>query len=390
MGGRDTGGMSTFLRGLAGALGQAGHRVDIFTRAGATEKEETIVLAPGVRLIIINDGQGSLAKENIYPRCRLIARAVEDFTARKKCCYDLLFSHYWLSGCVGRVLQESVRVPHLIMFHTLGRAKNECCPAEKEPLRRLAEEERLARRCDLVVVAARLEEERVVSYFALPEEKLARITCGFDCSLFKPCGRREARHQLGWPAEEEEKIILSAGRIEPVKDLDLLLEASALLPAEDNFSLRIAGGDEHSRARVARLKEKAAALGLGGKVFFEGIVDHEKMPLYYSAASLTALTSCYESFGLAALESIACGTPVVGGYTGALPELVGKEREAGRFGYLVESRRPDKWAAKMRAVFLGGNAPAAEEIEEHLAPFSWEEAARLLVEKCRAGLPDRL
>lgn len=350
-----------------------------------------IDLAPGVRLVKVDDGLGSMAKEKVYPHCRHIARAAEDFIGRGKNRYDLLFSHYWLSGCVGRFLRESLGAPHLIMFHTLGRAKNELCPDENEPPLRLVEEEKLARECDLVIVASQLEEERLVSYFDLPAEKIARITCGVDRRLFRPRGRKEARRQLGWPAEEETKIILAVGRIEPVKGFDLLLEACALLPAEDNFILCIVGGDEYSRARVARLKEKAAALGLGGKVIFKGIVDHERLPIYYSAASLTAITSCYESFGLVALESAACGTPVVGGYTGALPEIIMDQgKEEGLFGYLVESHSPAQWAGKIRAAYLQVNVPTAKEIENKLTVFSWQEAARRLIEQCRNGLLHRL
>jgi len=373
-GARDTGGMSTYLRGLAGALGQAGHRVDIFTRAAAPGPEEIRAISPNVRLVQPDDGLGPLNKEEIYPHCPAIADSIDAFRIRAKITYQVIFSHYWLSGCVGRILQQRWKTPHLVMFHTLGRAKNEACSAENEPRLRLEEEEKLASESDRIIVAAEQEKIKILGYYDLPEERVKVIPCGIDRDLFRPLDRAEAKRQLGF---DREKIILFVGRIEPVKGLDLLIRAVAKLPADDNYRLIIVGGDERSSALIAKLTKIAFETGIAGKITFQGLVEHEQLPLYYNAADVTAVTSYYESFGLASLESIACGTPVVAGPVGILPELI-TSVDKGRLGYLVKGRSPESWAATIHQALTRPEVIRAEEIDRKLASFSWTEAAARL------------
>ena len=379
----DTGGMSTYLRGLAEALGAAGHRVDLFTRAAGGE-QGVRELFPGVRLVLLEDGLGPLAKEEIYPHTPAIAAAAGRFFREEDSGYDLLFSHYWLSGCVGRALQKEWHVPHFIMFHTMGRAKNEACPAEKEPALRIAEEEELARSADLVITAAEQEQERVRAYYGLPPEKTALIGCGIDRGLFRPLYRREAKERV-LPGYSSGKVIFSAGRIEPVKGFDLLIRAAGLFPPEDSFTLLIAGGDRQSRARVVCLKEQAAELGISDRLIFTGLVDHGLLPVYYSAADVTVIPSHYESFGLVALESIACGTPVAAGPTGVLPELFSPEN-CSPLGCLVSGREPETWAAKIRELLIRPGPIKREDINRGLAPYNWPEAAGRLVSLARRRL----
>ena len=333
-------------------------------------------MSPNVRLISIDDGRGSLAKNEIYPYRSEIAVAIDRFCSLEKPAYQAIFSHYWISGSVGKHLQEAWNIPHLVMFHTLGRAKNEACSSEDEPDLRIAEEERLARECDLIIAAARSEKERLLTYYGLPPEKVAVIPCGIDRSLFRPLEREKTKKKLGG-APGDEKIILSAGRIEPVKGLDLLIRAAAFLSAEDNFKLLIAGGDQQSIPQIANLKETAAELGIAGIVNFPGLVDHVRLPDYYNAANVTVLPSYYESFGLVALESIACGTPIVAGPVGIVPELL-TEDPAHRLGYLVTGRHPDQWAAAIREALLRSEPINQNDIDAALAPFSWPVIAQKL------------
>ncbi len=378
-GSKDTGGMSTYLLGLSGALGEEGHRVDLFTRVAEPDDQAIESIAPNVRLLRPDDGLGNLRKEEQYPHCKRIATAIDQFCRREGTTYDLIFSHYWISGCVGDILGKKWSVPHLVMFHTLGWAKNETCPGENEPYERLQEEERLAVTCDLVITAAEQEKESLLDYYGLSPEKVKNISCGVNRSLFKPLDRGAARRRA---ATSGEKIILTAGRIEPVKGLDLLIEAAALLPEEDNYRLYIAGGDEQSREQVVRLKETAAALGLAGKADFKGVIEHNLLPLYYNAAAVTVLPSHYESLGLVALESIACGTPVVAGPVGILPELINPHKPEA-VGRLIGDRRPERWAAAIREMLIRPGPIDAARIEETLSDFSWLAAARKLVRLCR-------
>ena len=373
MGGKDTGGMSGYLLGLSAALGNLGHQVDLYTRAQHIGGGSIHSLSANVRLITVDDGLGPLDKKEIYPHCESIAQTVLKFIQAEQVSYDLIFSHYWLSGCVGRYISAAFNLPHHIMFHTLGRAKNEYCPSENEPQQRLAEEEALAKEADLVVTAALLEKDRLLHYYGLCPGKIAVVTCGVDRNLFSPGDCKEAREKLGFGPE---KIILSVGRIEPVKGFKLLVDAAALLPGEDNYRVVIVGGDSSSRAGIAALKEKIAEAGLAGRVTFTGIVEHHLLPAYYRAADLTVIASSYESFGMVALESLSCGTPLVGGTTGVMPELAGSPAALSPVTVtMVGSREPSAWAAAVRNAYLLKNPLSADRINNLLAPYNWPDAA---------------
>ena len=374
-GSKDTGGMSIYLRGLSLALGSRGHRVDLYTRKAGSAEDTVQQVGPGVRLICPGDALGELDKNRLYAHCPAVAESIDRFMLREQLEYDVIFSHYWLSGVAGTILKQRRQVPHVIMFHTLGRAKNESCPGENEPQLRLEKEAELARDCDLIVAAAGLEKKRLQEYYSLSFDKVAIVPSGIDRSSFypyEPKERLEAKIEAG--SSKAAKTILAVGRLEPVKGFELLLEAVSLLPAEDNYEVVIIGGEGKNEARLASLQEKARALGLGGRVSFKGVIEHERLPLYYNAADITVIPSYYESFGLAALESVACGTPVAGSPVGVLPELVGGNCA---FGVLVEGRDPAAWAAAIRRV-SGLKPISGKALEDALAPYSWPEAASRL------------
>lgn len=363
--------MSTYLRGFAEALGEKGHRVDIYTRAGEAGGDQVIQLASRVRLIEIDDGKGLLTKLQIYPHRVAIAAAIESFRLKEDINYDLIFSHYWISGMVGQLLQKGWRCHHLIMFHTLGRIKNETCSGEQEPSLRLEGEEELARSCDRVAVASNLERENVIACFDLPGEKILLIPAGIDRNLFRPLDKIMAKKEIGHAGR---KIILAVGRIEPVKGFDLLIEAAGRLKDQEKLAILLIGGDEESAVLVKQLQARAAKAGLAGKVIFKGTIAHDNLPLYYSAADLTVIPSFYESFGLVALESLACGTPLVSGPVGVVPELISAGGH-NRLGYCLADRDPVGWAAAIEQLLTNPAQPSKQDINRALMPFSWPAVA---------------
>lgn len=372
-GSKDTGGMSTYLRGFSAALGEKGHRVDLFTRSYEGREERVLQVGPNVRLICPPDGLGFLEKDQLHPHCPAVADSIDRFCRREKMGYDCIFSHYWISGVIGDILQARWDIPHLLMFHTLGRAKNESCPGENESSLRIETEAELARSSHLLVAAAESEKKRLLQYYGLAPENVVLIPGGVERSSFypfEPKAALQAKLKVGGGANS--KMVLSVGRIEPVKGLDLILKAAALLPAEENLELFIVGGDDQSSTLIAALKEEAYRLGLGGIVRFAGVVEHDLLPYYYNAADTTVLASHYESFGLVALESIACGTPVVASPVGVVPELTGGNSS---FGEVVEQRDPARWAAAIGRALTGSKPLPRAELEAVLAPFSWPEAA---------------
>jgi len=380
-GSKDTGGMSTYLRGLSGALGEMGHEVDLFTRVTGPDEAEVKTLSPGVRLVSVDDGAGPLSKNELYPHLPAMVDAIKKFCRTENISFDLIFSNYWLSGCVGRELSKSWQVPHLVMFHTLGRAKNEACREESEPGLRLAEEEKLACSSDQIIVAAPLEKERIINYYSLRKDNVKVIPCGVDRQLFHPLSRPAAKEETGLTGN---KVILAIGRIEPVKGYELLIRAAVLLPAEDKVKVVIVGGDVKSEIQVAHLKELAADLGISNRIIFSGLVEHQKLPLYYNAADVTVIPSYYESFGLVALESLACGTPLVAGSTGIFPELLKpytkktaelltKKKSP---GILLENRISSAWAEAIRICYIHHSTPLDPSvINDILATYNWRTAA---------------
>lgn len=370
MGTKNTGGMSAYLLGLSSALAAEGHQVDLFTRSNR-RVEAVHTLGRRVRLFELNDRLGPLAKEEIYPERAKITAALLSLFRRRNLRYSVIFSHYWLSGLAGAEAAAVLNLPHLIMFHTLGRAKMESCPAEQEPAQRLTAEETLAQQSSLVAVASLSEKERLLNYYNLPAEKVILLPAGFNRHLFRPCDRRTARCKLRWPARE--KVILAVGRLEPLKGYDLLIQALARLSLPDQWRLVIVGGDGAEARRLSALRNLAADCRIKKRVSFTGPVPHRLLPLYYSAADLTAITSTYESFGLVALESLACGTPLVAGSVGVIPELAAACPETAAVT-VVNQREPAAWADAISNYFQ--NRPAGQgQYEDLLAPYSWPYSA---------------
>lgn len=374
-GGKDTGGMSTYLRELAAAMGEQGHRVDLFTRVPRGWKgEQSVNVSPGARLVHIEAGSGNVTKSGLYCCIDEFSANLDRFTAEDSLCYDLICSHYWLSGCAGRILERRWNVPQVIMFHTLGALKNATGSGESEPPLRLREEKKLARECRLVIAPTAREKEALARRYGAPRGKIRVIPCGVNTGLFRPLDRGDARARLGLAAE---KLILHVGRIEPVKGADLAIEALARLP--DDISLLIVGGDDNSRPAVRKLGKLARKLGAGGRVRFQGLVEYERLPLYYSAADVTVISSYYESFGLVALESLSCGTPVVSTDVGGMRDFI----RPGETGYLLGERSPEMLTSLIELCLRGKEIISPPDIRRSVTGLAWPRVARLVEAACR-------
>ncbi len=386
LGTKDTGGMSTYLLGLTKALGLSGHMVDIYTRAVAGTNHHVTEVSTNVRLISINDGLGPLCKYELADHAHPLAEIIEDFSQQNNLHYDLLFSHYWISGLVGQQLQTKWQLPHLLMFHTLGRAKNELCPGEKEPLERLEAEEKLAFGTDLLIVASQSERERLINYYSLDPDRVQVIPVGIDRNLFRPLDRSFSKEKIGLGTE---KIILSVGRLEPVKGFELLLAATALIDQTLEYKVVIVGGDDQSNDLEEDLKKTADRLKLTDRIVFAGRAAYEVLPYYYNSAAVTVIPSFYESFGLVVLESLACNTPVVAGPVGVIPELAeisGSESHI----LVVPERNPVLWADLIREAITTEPIIAGAAADHLLKKFSWTFAAECFTDICHSLIENRL
>lgn len=384
LGTRDTGGMSVYVRELAGELGRRGHRVDVFTRRPRPGAPGVVPGGPNFRLVHLGGGEeGSQGKLGLHPHLPAFLEALEAFRAAQGAQYDLLHSHYWLSGCLGAAAARRWGVPHVVMFHTWGASKNRAGCGEDEPALRLEAERELAGSCDRVVApTARERDELVRSGGALPD-RVAVIPCGVDLERFRPRDRAESRRCLG--LDTGGPVLLYVGRFAPVKGPDRLLEALALLGPRPGLRLVLVGGDGAESPAFRALEERARALGLAGSVRFRGRVDQGVIPAYYSAADLLVVPSHYESFGLATLEALACGTPVAATRVGAAEDVLNPWVNG-----LFLDPEPAAMARRLDAALsraLSGAWPR-DGVRASVAAYSWPRVAEAVLAMYREVLSE--
>jgi D-inositol-3-phosphate glycosyltransferase len=376
LGTKDTGGMSVYIRELAREMGRRGHLVDIYTRFHGSSCDRIVDLSANVRLVHLGAGDGEgVNKTGLFPYLEDFFRELEASRSSEALRYDLVHSHYWLSGRVGRWAQERWGVPHMLMFHTLGAVKNALFRRQVEPELRISTEKHLAARCDRILAASEQEREQLVRFYGVPLEAVGVVPCGVDLDRFRPVGKARARVKLGLAPDES--VLLYVGRFAALKGIDRLLEAAALLTRNRDLRLMIVGGDGEQTPESRELTSLSMRLGILDRVIFAGRVDHEDMPLYYSAADVLALPSHCESFGLVALESLACGTPVVTTPVGAMEKII-RQEETGR---VVQDASPTALAEALDAFLPGSRALPAEEIRASILDWSWSGAASAVIDE---------
>jgi D-inositol-3-phosphate glycosyltransferase len=339
LGGREAGGMNVYVLELSRELARLGYQVDIFTRLdGDLPRVEPI--APGLRLIRIEAGPPApIEKEEIVRHLPGFLRNLRAFACDAPR-YDLIHSHYWQSGWAGTLLARELRVPHVVMFHTLGEVKNRARFGEAEPRLRIRHERTIARRATAIVTASDHERQLLERYYGADPARMHTVPCGIDLELFRPLPRAEARARLGLPADRP--VLLWVGRLEKLKGVEILIDAVAGLERRDALLLLV-GGDDRAAPLRRDLEAQARALGIADRIRFEGAVDHAQLPAYYAAADVCVVPSFYESFGLVAVEAMACGTPVVASRVGGLVSTV----IDGVTGYLIPWRCPEPFAEKL-------------------------------------------
>ncbi len=384
LGARDTGGMSVYIRELARELGKQGHLVDVFTRVHDPGDSQVYGLGQNARLIHLSAGEDEeIHKLAVYPYLPDFACNLEDFREHYDLRYDLVFSHYWLSAWVGEYLKQWWNVPHITMFHTLGAVKNALGIGEDEPELRIETERDLAHNCHHIIVPTEKEKEDLIRHYGASPERIGVVPCGVNLELFQPVDKETARQQLGFA---DDKIILFVGRIEPLKGIDQLLRAIPYLPDTQELRLVIIGGDEHSQYEIERLQNLSGDLHIEDSVTFLGSIKQEQMPYFYSAADVCVVPSYYESFGLVALESLACGTPVVATDVGDLKNII----RQGETGYVVTDNTPRHLADKI-ALLLARPSPDTEStlsIRASVSRFGWPSIAEAIIRECRMVLAD--
>jgi D-inositol-3-phosphate glycosyltransferase len=369
---RDAGGMNVYVRQLSRELSRAGIQVDVFTRWVNSGDPPIEPLGEHARLIRIQAGPlTSLPTSALLPHTTEFAARVKNFARRTGRAYDLVHSHYWLSGVAGLTLAAAWDVPHVTMFHTLELLKSERLggpsPLTPEGARRAEYEALIARSADAVTAATAHERDRLRRLYDLQASRVRVLPCGVDLRTFTPAGpaeRAAARAGLGLGLAP---VLLSVGRLDPIKGTDLLLESLARMRA--TATLVLVGGDPSGDPELERLRARAADLGLADRIRLPGAAPQEDLPRYYHAADALVVASRYESFGLVAVEALACGTPVVAANVGGLPSIV----RDGENGVLVPARTSDAFAAALDTLLA--DMPLLERLRAAARPsverFDW-------------------
>jgi D-inositol-3-phosphate glycosyltransferase len=327
LGGKDTGGMNVYVRELTRALGRRGIGVDVFTRSQDEHVPHVVHdLGYGNRVVHVPAGpeqpQLKIALAGFVPE---FTEGIQRFVAQEGTRYDLIHSHYWLSALAAKPLRTAWRVPVVHMFHTLGIMKARLEGAPEDPLRVEAEADVLTW-VDRVVAATPAERAQLQWLHNADVRKVVVIPPGVDLETFHPIPAARAKAQIG--LEPKARMLLYVGRIERLKGIETLLRAGALLRSHGGINsesacIMVIGGDPDTPGdEMARLQALREELGVTDVVTFVGKKSQESLPYYYSAADVVVVPSHYESFGLVALEAMACGMPVVASGVGGLLYLV--------------------------------------------------------------------
>jgi len=365
------GGMNAYILGLGQELARRGIEVDCFTRIQDEKTPTTVPVSPGMRMISLPAGPPiPLSPPSLIPYLAEFQIGMEAFREIEGKEYDLLHAHYYLSGRVGLRLRENWQIPLLFMFHTIAFLKDGTARQgeEKEPLSRHQIEREMADGADLIIASNPHEENSIRSFFQVPADRVAVVPCGVDTALFRPLDQEKARRELGLPFG---KILLFVGRIEPIKGIDLLLQAMAELRSSPDLpsgpfpNLILVGGAEGMDA----LKALAKRWGLDPWLLFLGSKPHRSMPLYYAACDALVIPSRYESFGIVALEAAACGRPVIATRAGGLPFAV----SPGKTSLMVPENDPASFALAIRRILTAeGLAKSLGQAGREWAEgFSW-------------------
>ena len=381
LGGRDSGGMNVYVRELARELGRRGTQVDVFTRWRERDDPRIQSLGENARVIHIPSGpMGYWPKMDVYEHLDEFTTKLQEHVAAEGTRYDLIHSHYWLSAEVARTLAPLWRIPRIQMFHTLGLVKREVMDEDidGESDVRVSIEKRAVRESAAVTAASEIEVSELVDLYGADTSKLHIIPCGVDPNVFRPMRQADAREVLG--RDQCERIILFVGRIEQIKGIDVLLRALGLLffrhpELRSDVCLLVVGGaldpgdDSPEIEKIEALRSLVHQHRMEANVSFVGSMDQQRLALFYAAADVCAVPSLTESFGLVALEAMACGTPVVGTRVGGLQTLI----EHGQSGLLVPAGDYQALAESIAQVLTDPRlrmhlAHGARERAEH---FSW-------------------
>jgi len=377
----DAGGMNVYVVEVARRLAQRGIEVDIFTRATGSALDPVVRVEDGVSVRHIHAGPFEGLTKNELPSqlCVFAREVLRAEAAHPIGHYDAVHSHYWLSGQVGALARDRWGVPLVHSMHTMARVKNDALATDDipEPEARIIGEDQVVGAADMLIANTDVEAKQLINLYDADPGRVEVVHPGVDLATFRPMDRVAVRRELGLP--EDALVLMFAGRIQPLKAPDVLLRAVAVLlerapGLRSRVVVPVVGGPSGTGLeRPTALAGLAQHLGIDDVVRFVPPVSQPELARWYAAATLVAVPSYNESFGLVAVEAQACGTPVLAAAVGGLTTVV----RDGVSGVLIDDHDPASWAAALQRVVdhpvLLGRLRAGS--VEHAREFSWEATA---------------
>jgi D-inositol-3-phosphate glycosyltransferase len=375
----DAGGMNVYLRDLGTAMAESGIEVVAFTRRSDEPTPEVVEVVPGYRVVHITAGPPvQMPIRDLYGLVGDFADSTLAWIDQNGEAFDVIHSHYWLSGWAGVLLKEKLNLPLANSFHTLGRVKDLTRRSDErrsEVIRTITEEEVIAR-SDCVVASTPFEFEDLVEHYSADPARLCTSPPGIRHDVFHPGDQEAARM---WTGLDRGPVILFAGRIQPLKGLDVAIEALAMMRTRQARLVVIGGpSGTEGEAEMQRLTKLACDLGVPGRITFIPPLPREQLVAFYQAADVVIMPSRSETFGLVAAEAQSCGTPVVAANVGGLRFII----EDGKSGLLVAGHDPADYAAALDRVLtdMELSAKLSAGALEHSQRFSWETTVSRLLE----------
>jgi glycosyltransferase involved in cell wall biosynthesis len=395
-GGVDSGGQNVYVAQVACHLARLGYSVDVFTRRDSATLPEVVEWKPAVRVVHVPAGPAAFVrKEDLLPYMDDFAAYVRDFTHANGG-YDLVHANFFMSAQVAMQLKRALGMPFVVTFHALGRVRRlHHGDTDQFPARRLQIEDEAVRDADAVIAECPQDRSDLTTLYGADPGRIAIIPCGFDKAEFWPIARPFARRALGYATDE--RMVLNVGRLVPRKGIDNAIRGVARLARSGlRAKLVVVGGNSDlpcpiATPEIGRLRALTEAEGIADQVVFTGRRSREFLKLYYSAADVFITTPWYEPFGITPLESMACGTPVVGSDVGGIRFSVAD----GMTGWLVPPNNPEALAERLGELYrdperrreFGRNA-----IRRVNAQFTWPKVTRSiggLYEQVIAGASPR-
>ena len=381
------GGMNVYVAELAKQLAARERIVDIYTRRDRPDLPDVVELAPGAQVVHVDVGPPTaLSPIEVAAHIDAFTARADQIARERGWSYELLHSHYWVSGLSGISLAQRWGCPHAATFHTLGEIKNRHYrgAGPPEPALRIAGEHHVASCADLLIPWTDHERDFLVDFYRADAERIRIVPGGVDLDRFHPGDQRAARAALRRTMPDlhvdDAPAILFVGRLEPLKGADLLVEALAQLETPAGAPqprLWIVGGDERDATERARLRAIAAAAGVTERVSMQDAAPHHLLPDLHRAADVCAMPSAYESFGLAAVEAMACGRPVVASRVGGLLTTIAD----GQTGYLAPERSAAAFAQRLVQVLNApdGGAAMGRRAAASMRRYAWPAVAQRML-----------